>query len=148
VITGNGAANLLSGGGGNDALKGLGGADRLNGGTGNDRLVGGTGTDLFLFNSALNASSNVDRITDFSVVDDSIQLDNDVFTAAGAIGTLSAGAFRAGVAAQDADDRIIYDSATGKIYYDADGNGAGAQVLFAQVNAGLALTNGDFSIVG
>jgi hypothetical protein len=39
-------------------------------------------------------------------------------------------------------------SATGRIYYDADGNGAGAQVLFAQVNAGLALTNADFLIIG
>ncbi len=49
--------------------------------------------------------------------------------------------------ALDADDRIIYDSATGRIYYDADGSGAGAQVLFAQVTAGLALTNADFLIV-
>jgi hypothetical protein len=44
--------------------------------------------------------------------------------------------------------RIICDSATGRIFYDADGNGGGAQVLFAQVNAGVALTSGDFSIVG
>jgi Ca2+-binding RTX toxin-like protein len=148
TITGNAAANLLSGGGGDDVLRGLVGADRLNGGTGNDILVGGRGVDLFLFNTALNASTNVDRITDFSRADDTIQLDNDVFTAAGAVGTLSAAAFRAGTAAQDADDRIIYDSATGKIYYDADGNGAGSQVLFAKINAGIALTNADFSIVG
>ncbi len=148
VITGNGAANRLSGGGGNDDLKGLGGTDKLNGGIGNDKLAGGAGTDLFLFNSALNASTNVDRITDFSVADDSIQLDNDVFTAAGAVGALSAGAFHAGTSAQEADDRIIYDSATGKIFYDADGNGDGAAVLFAQVNAGVALTHADFLIVG
>ncbi len=108
----------------------------------------GSGADLFLFNSALNASSNVDRITDFSRADDTIQLDNDVFTAAGAVGTLSAGAFHAGTSAHDADDRIIYDSTTGRIYYDADGNGGGARVLFAQVTAGVALTNADFQIVG
>ncbi len=39
-------------------------------------------------------------------------------------------------------------SATGKIYYDADGNGGGAQVLFAQVTAGTALTNADFLVGG
>jgi serralysin len=56
--------------------------------------------------------------------------------------------FRAGTSAADANDRIIYDSATGRIYYDADGNDAGAKVLFAQVTAGLALTNADFQIIG
>jgi Ca2+-binding RTX toxin-like protein len=57
---------------------------------------------------------------------------------------LSAAAFRLGAAAADADDRIIYDSATGRIYYDADGSGGGAKVLFAQVAAGTTLTNTDF----
>jgi hypothetical protein len=77
-----------------------------------------------------------------------VQLDHDIFSAAGALGTLSANAFFAGAAAHDADDRIIYDSATGNLYYDADGNGAAAQVLFADLGTGLALTNADFSIVG
>ena len=47
----------------------------------------------------------------------------------------------------DDDDRLIFDSATGRLYYDADGTGAGAQVLFAQVAAGLALNNADFLVV-
>ncbi len=102
---------------------------------------------MFQFDSVLNATTNVDSITDFSVVDDTIALDQTIFSALPASGTLSASAFRAGTAAADADDRIIYDNATGRIYYDADGNGAGAQVLFAQVAAGLALTNADFLIV-
>jgi Ca2+-binding RTX toxin-like protein len=57
---------------------------------------------------------------------------------------LGRSAFITGSAAGDADDRIVYNSATGKIFYDADGNGAGAAVLFAQVSAGTALTNLDF----
>ena len=128
----------LLGGAGNDALGGH---------TGNDLLSGGTGADLFRFDSALNAATNVDNILDFSVIDDTIVLDQTVFTALTTLGTLSAAAFRTGAAAADADDRIIYNSATGNIYYDADGNGAGAAVLFAHVTAGLALTNADFGIV-
>ena len=59
-------------------------------------------------------------------------LDDAVFTGLG-LGTLGAGAFRTGSAAQDADDRIVYNQATGQLFFDADGNGAGAQVLFALV---------------
>ena len=105
-------------------------------------------SDNFVFDKPLSALTNTDKILDFSVIDDAIHLDNDVFTAVGALGTLAANAFRTGTAAQDADDRIIYDSATGNIYYDADGNGAGAHGVFAQVGAGVALTNSDFIIVG
>ncbi len=74
-------------------------------------------------------------------------LSQTIFTAIG-LGDLDAGAFQLGTAADDAADRIIYDQTTGKLYYDADGNGAGSQVLFAQVTAGAALTNADFQIVG
>ena len=165
-MTGNAAANLLAGGDGNDVLSGndgndtLGGdggndqlyagndSDSLSGGTGNDTLSGGAGGDLFIFDTALDASSNVDRITDFSSADDTIVLDDDVFTAFTATGTLDAAAFHTGTAAQDADDRIIYDSATGSIYYDADGSGAEAMTLFAQVTAGTTLTYADFLIGG
>ena len=147
LLTGNGAANVLTGGAGNDTLRGGDGADTLAGGIGNDTLAGGYGTDTFLFNTALNRTTNVDRITGFSPADDVIRLDQTVFAAL-SLGALSADAFRAGTAALDADDRIIYNSGTGRIYYDADGNGAGAQILFAQVTAGLALTNADFFIVG
>jgi serralysin len=47
----------------------------------------------------------------------------------------SATAFHAGTAAADAADRIIYDQATGRIFYDADGLGGAAQVLFAQLDS-------------
>jgi serralysin len=157
VLAGNSGANTLlgerghdslRGGAGNDSLFGDTGRDTLSGGLGNDTLNGGSRADLFRFDTALNASTNVDRINGYSIAEDTIQLDDDIFTAAGAVGTLSASAFRAGASAQDADDRIIYDSATGSIYYDADGSGAGAQMLFATVTAGLALTRADFSIIG
>ncbi len=147
-ITGNGAANTLHGEGRNDKLFGGAGNDQLHGGVGSDRLTGGSGQDGFYFDTALNARNNVDTILDFSTADDTIYLDLAIFGGVGVEGVLAEGAFHEGAAAADADDRIIYDSATGKIYYDADGNGSEVAVLFAQVTAGTALTNADFIAFG
>jgi Ca2+-binding RTX toxin-like protein len=140
--TGNSLANTLIGNGSANALSGGEGDDRLFGRGGKDTLSGGAGADWFHFDTALGAG-NVDTIRDFTAADDTIRLDRSVFSAIGE-GTLAEGAFVAGTAAADADDRIVYDSATGKIFYDADGSGEGAALLFAQVTAGTALTNLDF----
>jgi serralysin len=78
--------------------------------------------------------------------DDLIRLDHAVFAGLGA-GALGAGAFVAGMAAADADDRVLYDAASGQIFYDADGNGANAAILFATVQPATILTAGDFLIV-
>ncbi|WP_127998138.1 beta strand repeat-containing protein [Piscinibacter defluvii] len=147
LLDGQGGNDTLSGGSGNDTLLGGGGADLLIGGNGNDVLTGHAGGDLFRFTGVPNAGSNSDRITDFVAADDTIQLDDAGFVGVGALGALAAGAYRAGTAAADASDRVIYDSATGKLYFDADGNGAGAQVLFATLTAGTALSVADFVIV-
>lgn len=128
-------------------LRGNSGSNVLNGGAGSDLLWSGSGRDTFVFNTALNGSGNVDTITDFSVVYDTIRLENAVFTALGGTGTLTSGAFYKGAAAHDPSDRIIYDSATGALSYDADGNGAGAAIRFAQLTKGLALTNADFLVI-
>ena len=83
-ITGNNVANTLNGGLGNDILDGGIGNDKLFGGAGNDRLTGGANADAFVFNTALNASTNRDAITDFSHVDDTFHLENAIFTKLGA----------------------------------------------------------------
>jgi Ca2+-binding RTX toxin-like protein len=144
VLTGNAGANKLIGLAGNDTISGGDGDDKLFGGTGADSLRGGAGADGFYFDTPLG-SGNVDKTKDFSSADDTILLDRTVFTAFGSNGGIGASAFHTGTAAHDADDRIIYDSSTGRIFYDADGTGAGAAVLFAQVNAGTAVNFTDFN---
>jgi serralysin len=145
IIFGNEGVNVLSGRGGNDTIYAGGGGDTLDGGTGADMLYGGEGADRFMFTSALGANE-VDGLREFQVGIDKIVLDDAIFTALG-IGAVSAGAFVLGTAAQDADDRLIYDQATGRLFYDADGNGAGAAVLFAELTVGTALTATDFQVI-
>ena len=72
----------------------------------------------------------------------------DAFTAFEGVSSFTSAHYRAGTAAADATDRVIYDSATGNIYYDADGTGATAQILFATVDPGTSLTYADFGIYG
>jgi VCBS repeat-containing protein len=136
-LTGNASAQTLIGNAG---------ANALDGGAGADTLLGLGGADVFRFTAALGGG-NVDAIGDFSVADDTIALDDAVFTQIGGLGALNANAFVTGSAAADADDRIIYDSATGQLFYDADGNGIGAAVQFATLASGLALTANDFQVI-
>lgn len=145
--TGNTGANVLRGNSGNNALNGHNGNDVIYGGLGNDVLTGGYGKDAFVFNTALNATNNVDRITDFSVVDDVIQLDDAVFAAIG--DSLSSREFVKNTTglAQDSNDHIIYETDTGKLFYDSNGSAAGGATHFATLNANLNLTSADFLVI-
>jgi Ca2+-binding RTX toxin-like protein len=147
-ITGNNVANTLNGGLGNDILDGGIGNDKLFGGAGNDRLTGGANADAFVFNTALNASTNRDAITDFSHVDDTFHLENAIFTKLGAgVHALNPLFFRAGAVAADANDYIVYNKASGLLSYDADGNGAGHAVAFALLTNKPTLAANDFLVI-
>jgi Ca2+-binding RTX toxin-like protein len=148
--------DALIGDRGNDRLAGQSGLDRLSGGTGNDWLNGGIGSDVmaggsgfdaFVFSNQIAGGTNVDRVKDFSVRDDTIWLSDRVFGEVGPEGRLRTTAFWTGTAAHDATDRIVHDRATGALYYDPDGFGAADQIQFAQLNAGLRITAADFLIV-
>jgi Ca2+-binding RTX toxin-like protein len=141
------AALVLLGNANGNVIRGNNGDNVIAGGDGNDELTGFGGQDAFLFSTALNEAFNVDVITDFDVVDDTIRLDQDIFSSSLGLGNIADGEFVIGAAAQDANDRIIYDSNTGALYYDADGAGGNAAVQFAQLGAGLALTHLDFLVV-
>ncbi len=124
-LTGNVKTQTIVGNAGANILQGLGGDDYLQGRAGNDTLIGGAGADKFLFNTALNAATNVDTITDMTAGVDIIRLDDAVFAGIGAVGVLNADAFHIGAAAADAQDRIVYNSATGQLFFDSNGNAAG-----------------------
>jgi Ca2+-binding RTX toxin-like protein len=132
----------LDGQAGNDTLNGSPQEDILIGGLGNDVLTGYGDPDVFLFNVAPGAA-NADVITDMTI-DDDIQLDGTAFTNVGFNGRFAADDPRFYAAAgatggHDADDRIIYNTTTGQLFYDADGNGAGAAQLFATLAAGTSV---------
>ena len=47
----------------------------------------------------------------------------------------------------DGNDRLLYNQVTGQLFFDADGNGAGAAFLFATLGAGTVLAASDFVVV-
>jgi Ca2+-binding RTX toxin-like protein len=111
-------------------------------------MSGGAGQDRFVFDST-PAAGNVDGIQDFNVTDDTILLDRAVFTALGSPGALSAEAFST-TGASDLNDRILYNTSTGQLFYDADGLGGGAAIQFATltiVGTLTTLTHADFQII-
>jgi len=158
TFVGNGGSDTLLGKGGADLIKGEKGADTISGGSGNDylfggigkdTLTGGTGTDYFYFDTALDGTYNVDTITDFTVGVDKIMLVDDIFTSIGGLSYFSGEFFAVGTAATELDDRIIYNKAAGKLFFDADGSGnTYGKILFAQVDKNTDLHFTDFALIG
>jgi serralysin len=148
ILSGLSGNDTMSGGKGRDTLLASSGNDRLNGGLGSDSLTGGDGRDVFIFNTSVTAGVNVDRIASFIKGQDRLELDNAIFSGLRA-GALNSSNFATNAAgkAQDANDFIIYETDTGKLFYDADGTGGGAAVQFAIVGNRPALTTSDFLIV-
>ena len=72
--TGNTLNNIITGNSGNNTLTGNGGNDTLNGGAGIDTLIGGLGADTFIFQFGQSTISTSDRITDFAINSDKIDL--------------------------------------------------------------------------
>lgn len=152
--TGNALDNALTGNEKRNVLDGGRGDDTLDGGRGNDVLTGGEGADRFVFSTAPSSIKNADRITDFSRADrDKIVLSLDVFTDFDGAGRISPDAFRAGdgaVRAVEDGQFLIYDTATGTLYYDAEGPDGRNPVKLAQfgLSEHPALVWSDFLIVG
>ena len=151
-ISGTGSADKLIGTAVSDKILGNGGDDFIYGKGGADILTGGSGKDKFVFDTKLDGS--IDQILDFNPLEDVFYLDNAIFT------KLGSGSFAsprriystnledgAGATPDDANDFLSYDSTTGNLYYDADGNGAGVGIVFAHLQPGLDLVPGNFYVI-
>jgi hypothetical protein len=109
--TGNGLNNQITGNSGNNTL---------NGAAGIDTLTGGVGTDIFIFQFSQSTSTALDRVTDFAIGDDKI----DLLSQAG-------GAINAPVAFTRATDSTTTNINTivTNVFTDANGATAGNQAL-------------------
>ncbi len=149
-----GIENVIGGSAG-DTLGGDSAVNLLDGKLGHDTLTGNAGEDVFRFSSALG-DTNIDTLTDFEGGGvgggDTLQLDHAIFTAL-SVGALGDAAFESGTpsVASTADVRIIYNTSTGAVYYDADGSDVGSDpVQFATLGVSThpaALVAGDFLVV-
>ena len=136
----------IAGGDLSDQLTGNGEANRILGGGGNDTLTGGAGADTFWFYPPVTVENNVDTITDFLSGTDKLEFSADSFSPLGAPGQIAADVFVLGTSAQDANDRLIYDSGTGSLFYDADGTGSGTAQLVANLGVGTLLGAADIFV--
>jgi Ca2+-binding RTX toxin-like protein len=152
TLLGSIADDVLLGGGGDDRLEGGQGNDQLDGGSGNDTLIGElSDDDVFLFSQPAGAA-NADRIADFAPGADRLHFESDVFAALGPEAGWAADdprffAAPNAAAAHDADDRLVYDTASGRLYYDADGIGGADALIVATLDAAPALAASDITVV-
>lgn len=150
--TGNRSDNRIVGNNQKNILKGMDGNDTLDGGKGSDRLTGGDGADRFVFSSAPSIADNTDIITDFIRADgDKIHLSQEIF-ADFETGRISGDAFYAAPGAKRATEDgqfLIYDSASGALFYDAEGPDGRGPIQIAQLGIGdhPLLNYGDFVII-
>jgi Ca2+-binding RTX toxin-like protein len=155
VIQAGNQSDLLSGGSGNDRLFGYGGGDTIYGdagddaifgGIGADTLTGGEGSDIFVFGNGSSVGT-ADLILDFNALQDTIELKNSAFRGL-EIGVLSDAIFAVNNSgeATDAVHRIIYESDTGRLFYDRDGTGLAVRAHFATVSSDLDITGLDFIV--
>ena len=166
LIYGGKGKDVLNGGAGNDTLTGetdsdrlIGGSgdDLLNGGEGNDLLIGGGGSDRYLFSGGSGfeiAALGRDRIRGFNGDEDKIILDKDTFNRLESIvgeGFSVIEEFevvRGKNAAATSNAKIVYDSKSGDLYYNANGGdgGFGEGGKFARLLGKAELEATDFVI--
>lgn len=146
---------LINGNGGDDTLLGGGGNDTLVGGSGNDILTGRDGTDTFRYDSP---SEGVDSILDFSgdiiAVSASgfgggliagVTLTTDDGSSGGQF-YAAPGATGPNTVAPGSTNRFIYNTTTGDLYYDADGN-PGGTILIATLQGPASLAASNFVVI-
>ena len=147
-------SGLVKGSCGDDVLTGGNAAERIDGGLGHDSLTGGLGNDVFVISGK---SGSDDRILDFLAGSDMLELDADAFGARLIDERLPVGeryeiSFRSNTTglAESAGDRLVLNTTTGQLFFDADGSGHGSAQLIATLTFATGsgpLTAADFLLV-
>ncbi|PWS35131.1 hypothetical protein DFH01_22725 [Falsiroseomonas bella] len=153
VLIGNDGSNLLTGSNGDDTLFGGAGNDTLFGQGGANRLIGGAGEDSFRIGAPMQAR---DTIVGFVSGEDRLALDAIGFglptgNLDGLVTPLGVARFQRtadGLATAEAGEwQFTQVIATGTLFFDADGSGAGAGVIIARLAGGAELAAGDIWIL-
>jgi Ca2+-binding RTX toxin-like protein len=138
-LSGGAGSDNLSGEVGNDTIDGGIGADTINGGAGADQLRGGNGNDVFAFQFGQSLITGVDRILDFALKNDKIEL----FSAAG----IAASAPLNFTRAANNSSATTLAALAAAVYTDSNGAqsgnqalGAGSATLVISTGAGIAGT--------
>ena len=154
-IGGNGNDSII-GGAGNDVFFGGDDDDTLIGGNGDDilfgdneddTLTGSSGSDAFSYNIRDSGPQpGTDLITDFTLGEDAIFIDEVVGLFGLESGELKPEQFVAGTSSNDSDDRFIYDQSLGNLFFDQDGTGSSAQVQLATLSSAPSIDSSEIFI--
>lgn len=147
--------NIITAGAGDDRITTGSGADRIDAGSGNDTITGGAGkdyvvlglgADIFVFDNI--GTSGADTISHFNATEDKLAFQADTFTALAGGLTADNIVIAKKAKAQDADDYLIFDTQSRKLYYDEDGKGDGKAVLLATIKVVISgVATDDFMLV-
>jgi Ca2+-binding RTX toxin-like protein len=144
TLDGSSGKNRLRGEDGKDKINGRAGNDTIDGGQGADTITGGAGKDMFVFSTS--APTGPDRITDYSVADDTIIIDRVALKSLKPFTQLTDSMLALGKSAQDSDDFLIYDKSSGKLWYDPDGSGTEAKRHLATFDGKPNLKASEFKL--
>lgn len=126
--------------------------DEFKGGDGNDTMTGGKGADTFAFDPPPDSATNHDTITDFNQAEGdrmALYKSNGFPQLTEIDGGLDPAQFvaNAGGNPTTGAQRIVYDTTTGNLFLDPDGNASsGDQVLIATLTTKPTITADAFEL--
>jgi Ca2+-binding RTX toxin-like protein len=114
-----------------------------------DTIHGGSGRDFYRY---FNTTDGDDVIFNFTSGSDVFLLTSSAFGVSSNDGFILDSQFTIGSAATTADHRLIYNNATGDLFWDADGTGAAAASAIAHFGdafspAPASLSRTDFQVL-
>ncbi len=142
---------LLIGDAGDNLLKGGDFDDTLDGAAGQDTLEGGAGADQFIFSDATHSTETAyDRIRDFSVGEDIIDLSALAFTSLTSNASTLTGELRLAYSAGSDRTYVRSDQSTFEFFLEGDYRTtlSNSDFIFGELGSSTVATDGDDILVG